>query len=161
MKIERVPLNPHIVGGPKFHAWIVWSYRKKAALGREEHEEHNPLPPYEALWQTAQALHAEALDLTSRISADDEDELFSIRWKRAHASALALIAADELSKLVNAPTNTTELFPLMQEMRAWALARSEDLIADIEGRVDSIDPRPSGGVWARWEVQWCLPRPIG
>lgn len=129
MKVQRAPLNPIIVGGPEFHPWIVWSYKTKAPIQRDEHRR---LPPYDAIWSMAQDLHTEALDRMSRLVAGDFDELFSVRWKRSHAAALALIAADELSHLVNAPTNATELFPLLQEMRAWALARSEDLIAEIE-----------------------------
>ena len=121
--IKREPLNPWVVGGPEYHPMILSLYRKEgfrkifAALS------------YQELWEKAQSTHTEgikALELwfTNQSQSNPGEHLASGRI----AAALALLAADALGDLLNAPHNRTDLFSLYQEINAFALARSEALI---------------------------------
>lgn len=120
---KREPHNPWVVGGPEYHPAVMDLYRDKAF--RDGFAD----VPYGALYDQAQSLYAtfKGFDSHHRAARFNRISILTI------CAARVLIAADKLAELVNAPTNAVELFPMLQEMRAWALARSEEAIAEAEG----------------------------
>lgn len=136
----REPLCPYIVGGPEYHPIILSLYRNKTFRGA-----FDLLSPGQ-IWNQAQRLYAEAIDgcqrwLDKRETTNPGDHIA----KLPAASAIALLATDAIGELLNAPHNRTELFPLYQEINAFALARSEEYIELLApGKLDTTPtPEPT------------------